>query len=64
MSKFGIQDHDIYKKRGKMNMQIGLVLGAIVLLIMIASMAKLATTLSKHEETKAQPAVVETQNDH
>ena len=42
MKKFGIQDHEIYKKRGKLNMQIGLLLGAFVILVMIATMAKLS----------------------
>ncbi len=43
MEKFGIQDHEIYKKRGRMNIQIGLLLGAFVVLVIIATMAKLST---------------------
>ncbi len=36
-------DHDIYKQRGRMNIQIGLVLGVFVILVMIATMARLST---------------------
>ena len=42
MKKFGIQDHEVYKKRGRMNIQIGLLLGAFVVLVMVATIAKLS----------------------
>ncbi len=35
--------HEIYKRRGRMNIQIGLVLGGFVLLVMIATMARLSS---------------------
>lgn len=47
MEKFGIQDHEIYKKRGRMNKQIGILLGAFVMIVIIATMAKLSSTNEK-----------------
>ncbi len=36
----GATDHEIYKKRGKMNAQIGLLLAAIVVMIIIGTIAR------------------------
>ncbi len=37
-------DHEIYKKRGRTNIQIGLVLGAFVVIVMIATIARLSNS--------------------
>ncbi len=54
MSEFGQTDHEVYKKRGRMNAQIGLVLGALVLLIMLGTYAKF-TDRSKEAQVNVAP---------
>ncbi len=53
----GATDHEIYKKRGKINIQIGLLLGAFVVFVMIATMARLSVTTD--EKMAEQAAEVE-----
>lgn len=41
MARIGENEHKIYKSRGRQNIQIGLILGAFVLIVMIATIFKL-----------------------
>ncbi len=50
----GATDHEIYKQRGKMNMQIGLVLAGFVILVMIATIAKLSGGMQESAEAQVQ----------
>ena len=55
MKNFGTHDHDIYKKRGRMNMQIGILLGAFVILVVVATIAKLSSSQTTTEAVAEQP---------
>ncbi len=40
----GATDHEIYKKRGKLNAQIGILLGIFVILVMLGTIPKIRQT--------------------
>ncbi len=52
----GATDHEIYKKRGRMNVQIGLLLAAFVVIVMVATVARLSTQVETQNEKSTSEA--------